>query len=286
MSALAINRSRSVTGLPCDYTVFDLETTGISIYKCEIIEIGALRVRGDEVTESFSAFVKPKKPIPEEITRLTGITDEAVLSAEPIDLVMPQFLDFVGGDTVLGHNMTAFDASIVSRICSELDLPAFENPPADTLKLSKNLLPDLESHSLAALADYFGISPDNAHRALDDCRTTYSVYLRLKELIPKKKEIQRPEGTADISGCFSPLIAGKKVLCMGAFMKAAPADVMAVIANSGAALCTDSAQAQVIILGADFFREYTEASDSSRFGFITRSKAVVASEDDFLAALQ
>ena len=74
--------------------VFDIETTGLSPVDCGITEIGASLYRGGEIVENFGTYVNPEMPIPENITRLTGITDEMVKDAPLIDEVMPEFLDF------------------------------------------------------------------------------------------------------------------------------------------------------------------------------------------------
>ena len=76
--------------------VFDLETTGFSPIQDKIIEIGAVKVERGVITERFSTFVNPKIPIPFKITQLTSITDDMVVDAETIDVVLPKFLDFIG----------------------------------------------------------------------------------------------------------------------------------------------------------------------------------------------
>lgn len=83
--------------LDAAYVVFDIETTGFSAENDRIIEIGAVRVEKGEITEKFSAFINPRTPIPFEIEKLTGISDEMVLEEPGIEEVLPRFLEFCQG---------------------------------------------------------------------------------------------------------------------------------------------------------------------------------------------
>ena len=106
------NKGKHVTDFPCDYTVVDIETTGLSPDKCEIIEISALKVRNDEIVDTFSTLIKPSKRIDPFIVRLTGITDEMVAEAPKIRAVLPAFMEFVAEDFILGHNVN-FDINFI-----------------------------------------------------------------------------------------------------------------------------------------------------------------------------
>ena len=96
--------------------VFDLETTGFSPIQDKIIEIGAVKVERGVITERFSTFVNPKIPIPFKITQLTSITDDMVVDAETIDVVLPKFLDFIGDAVLVAHN-AGFDVSFIEQNC-------------------------------------------------------------------------------------------------------------------------------------------------------------------------
>ena len=82
------------------YVVFDIETTGFSAVTDRIIEIGAVKVEDGKITDKFSTFVNPKRPIPFRITELTSITDEMVIDSPDIETILPQFIEFIG-DAVL-----------------------------------------------------------------------------------------------------------------------------------------------------------------------------------------
>lgn len=98
------------------YIVFDIETTGFSSIQDAIIEIGAVKVTGGKIVDRFSTFVNPKRPIPFEITNLTSITDEMVMDSPTIDVILPQFLSFVGDGVLVAHN-AGFDVGFIEQNC-------------------------------------------------------------------------------------------------------------------------------------------------------------------------
>ena len=95
-----------------DFVVFDIETTGFSPVNNRIIEIGAVKVCGGEVTERFSTFVNPRVPIPFEIEKLTGIRDDMVADAPSVEEALPGFLEFARGCVLVAHNAN-FDMSFI-----------------------------------------------------------------------------------------------------------------------------------------------------------------------------
>ena len=155
------------------YVVFDLETTGFSSIKDKIIEIGAVKVENGVITDKFSTFVNPKVPIPFEITNLTGITDSDLVGAPTFREILPRLRDFLGGYTLVGHNVN-FDINFLyDRIYRETG-EHLNNPYLDTKKLAKTVVPGLSHYSLEALCKHFGIA-GNHHRAVDDCELTEKV---------------------------------------------------------------------------------------------------------------
>ena len=152
-----------------DYTVFDLETTGISAYTDNIIEISAIKVKNGIVQDTFSTLVNPERPIPLQATRVNGITDEMVANAPCIRETMAAFLEFVGKDILVGHNIQSFDMKFIYREVEALFQETISNDFIDTLHMARECLPELQHHRLTDLASYFGINSEGAHRALNDC---------------------------------------------------------------------------------------------------------------------
>ena len=163
------------------YIVFDIETTGLSASKNQITEIGAVRVENGEMRETFSQLINPLCPIPAEITRLTGISDDMVADQPPIDEVLPRFLEFCGDTPVVAHN-AGFDTGFIRQKATERGL-AFHNKIIDTLRLSRELFPQHAKHSLDAVAKRLDVSLENHHRAVDDATATAEIFLKFLDMI-------------------------------------------------------------------------------------------------------
>ncbi|MEL7591424.1 MAG: helicase C-terminal domain-containing protein [Anaerolineaceae bacterium] len=153
----------------------DIETTGLEPQKDAIIEIAAVRFNGHRVEAEWSKLINPGRPIPRLITQLTGITDEMVRHAPPLNAVIQELDDFVGDDTVLGHNVR-FDLSFLQR----QRILKF-NPVVDTYELASIALPGNSRYNLGTLGYTLGILIPNSHRALDDARLTHAVYHTLMQ---------------------------------------------------------------------------------------------------------
>jgi DNA polymerase-3 subunit epsilon len=151
------------------FVVLDLETTGGPPGSTAIIEIGAVRVSGGRLGESFVTLVNPGRPIPPAVTRLTGITDGLVATAPSIGEALPRFLDFAGERVVVAHN-AAFDLGHLNGAHHALTGRPLDPPVVCTLGLARRLLPDMRRRSLDAVADALGIGYLERHRALPDAR--------------------------------------------------------------------------------------------------------------------
>ena len=167
-----------------EFVVFDIETTGLSFRNDGITEIGAVRVKNGEVLEVFNTFVNPEKPIPEEIVRLTGITDDMVKDAPTQREAVTEFLRFVGDRVLIAHN-AGFDISFIRRVCDDNGMP-FDNTYLDTVALSRYVNPDLNKHKLDTLANYFGLGEFNHHRASDDAEMLALIFFKMAEKLQEE----------------------------------------------------------------------------------------------------
>ena len=161
-----------------DYLCLDLETTGLNPKLDKIIEIGAVKVRQGEITDTFSAFVKPGRFLEEHIQKLTGISERDLENAPVIAEVLPQFLEFAEDLPLLGHRIL-FDYSFIKRAAVNEKL-SFERSGIDTLKIARKYMPELPSRRLSDLCENFEI-PIKAHRALEDAKATHLLYQKLTE---------------------------------------------------------------------------------------------------------
>lgn len=172
--------SNYVKKIVSDYCVLDTETTGLSAYYDEVIEIGILRVRNGEITDRYEQLVRPENEIDGFITSLTGITNEMVADKPSIENVKSDVLAFLGSDVIVGHN-TSFDIRFLAAGFQK----DISNEYMDTMQFARKLYPDLPHHRLSDLSEYLQLT-NNEHRALVDCITTKELYEAMKTEIARK----------------------------------------------------------------------------------------------------
>jgi DNA polymerase III epsilon subunit family exonuclease len=176
-----------------DFVVFDIETTGPKMPPSRIMEIGAARVHAGRIVAEFQTLVNPLMPIPPFIAGLTGIRDEMVAHAPTFDEVVPRWLDFAGTSVLVAHN-AVFDVRFINHEVSNV-FPGrrMMNTHICTVSLARQLLPELKSFRLGALAEHFSVPHRTRHRAGDDARATARVFLRLLEHLAE-------HGVRDLNG--------------------------------------------------------------------------------------
>jgi len=173
------------------YVILDCETTGLEAATSEIIEIAALKVEKGDIQSVFNKLIKPKNPLPPEIIRLTNITPEFLMDAPPLSEVISPLLQFIGNTALVMHNAD-FDLSFIKYHIFQPRKKELGNSTICTLKAARFLLPNLQSHKLVNLAQYFGIPARNSHRALGDAETTLALWYKLIPLL-REKEIYSKE---------------------------------------------------------------------------------------------
>ena len=153
-----------------EFTVVDLETTGGQAGPGNIIEIGAYRMVGRRLTESFQTLVRPQGGlVPQFITGLTSITTEMVRAAPPIEEVLPAFREFMGERVMVAHN-AAYDFGFLNFEFRRIFGIGLANPVLCTLRMSRRFMPSLKRRRLDLLAGHFGLSIEGRHRGLGDAR--------------------------------------------------------------------------------------------------------------------
>ncbi|MCH5199443.1 MAG: PolC-type DNA polymerase III [Oscillospiraceae bacterium] len=172
-----------------DIIVFDIETTGLSHETERITEIGAVKMRNLEVVEEFNTFVCPGKKIPENISELTGITDEMVADAPSESEAVSAFMNFCGGAPLIAHNAD-FDMSFIRSACERSGINC-RNPYIDSLKLCKAAIPNKKKYTLDAMAAEFDLGDFNHHRAKDDAAMLADIFVKLIELSQKGRVIEK-----------------------------------------------------------------------------------------------
>ena len=162
-----------------EFCVFDIETTGLSLADEKITEIGAVIVKDGEIIDKYNSLVNPEKSIPQEIVELTGITDEMVKNERTIDVVLPEFLRFVGDRVLVAHN-AKFDIGFIRKMCEQQGIP-FDYTYIDTVALSRYVNPELKRHRLNIIAEHYKLGDFNHHRACDDAEMLGHILMRMFE---------------------------------------------------------------------------------------------------------
>ncbi|MFW5632508.1 MAG: exonuclease domain-containing protein [Acetivibrio ethanolgignens] len=164
--------------IPDTYVILDLETTGLSPEKDQIIEIGALFIKAGQLKAKWNSLICPdfslleNESLSSHTEALTHITREMLLSALPLETKIASLLDFLGDYPIAGHRVD-FDISFLNASLQKMGFASIQNDFFDTLLLSQRLLPELLHHKLGDLASYYRIDYSGAHRALRDCEITW-----------------------------------------------------------------------------------------------------------------
>jgi DNA polymerase III subunit epsilon len=197
------------------FVIVDLETTGGSCHDCRITEFGAVKVRSGEILGEFQSLVDPGQRIPPSISALTGITDAMVSVRPPVEAVLPTFLEFCRGTTLVAHN-AGFDISFLNAGLSRLDYPRLDNPVVCTAALARRLVRDeVRNCKLATLAQFFACRTTPIHRALADARATVEVFHGLLERAGSYGVLTLEDLVGFCKAGSAPLFASRRKLADG-----------------------------------------------------------------------
>jgi DNA polymerase III epsilon subunit family exonuclease len=177
--ALQLLQTRELKNDFGDFVAFDVETTDFDMNACQIVEIAAVRVRGNAVVEGFRQLVACTRPISAEATAVHGYVDDDLTGAPTMAEVWPRFRAFVGTDLLVAHNGQEFDVPVLRRACEVFD-KFDELVFYDTLPLARSLVDG--SAKLLHLAERFNVEIGRAHHALDDAFMLAGVVPALNEL--------------------------------------------------------------------------------------------------------
>ncbi|MEE2923837.1 MAG: 3'-5' exonuclease [bacterium] len=160
------------------FCVFDLETTGGVPPLHRVIEIGACKMVGGEVIETYEALVDPQRPIPDYVKKLTGIKNKDLANARDLREVLQEFVKFSEGCVLVAHN-ASFDVNFINSECTRTLGKPIDAPNLCTLKMSKFLVRECSSHKLEAMAEFFKVDLGPRHRALGDATMTAQILVHL-----------------------------------------------------------------------------------------------------------
>ncbi|HAA17085.1 MAG TPA: hypothetical protein DCE41_37395 [Cytophagales bacterium] len=152
------------------YAVVDIETTGGNARFGKITEVAIFLFDGEKIVDEYSTLIDPECPIPEFITRLTGITNEMVEDAPKFYEVAKEIVEFTEGHVFVAHNVN-FDYKFIQAEFKRLGYE-YKRETLCTVRFSRKVLPGHESYGLGKITKALGISLDNHHRAAADARAT------------------------------------------------------------------------------------------------------------------
>ena len=163
------------------YVVFDVETTGLSAVNNDLIQIAASKMYKGNIVEQFDEFINPGHHLSAFTTELTGITDNHVRNAKPIEEVLRMFQDFCQDTVLVAHNAT-FDVGFMNANYERHGMPIITQPVIDTLEFARNLYPEYKRHGLGPLTKRFQVSLEHHHMANYDAEATGRLlFIFLKE---------------------------------------------------------------------------------------------------------
>ncbi|MGR3741694.1 PolC-type DNA polymerase III [Companilactobacillus sp. DQM5] len=168
-----------------EYVIFDTETTGLSAVYDSIIEIGAVKMKDGQVIDRFDKFINPGHALSDTIVNLTSITDDMIKDADNEQVVIKQFMDFVGDDILVGHNVT-FDMGFMNATLRRSKLPTLSMPVIDTLEISRTVHSEYRNHKLDTLAKKYDIRLEHHHRADSDAETTGLIMYKMLDELEEK----------------------------------------------------------------------------------------------------
>ena len=152
--------------------VLDLEATNGDPIREDIIEVGAVKISSNGI-EEFSSLVHTTRHIPPFVVKLTGISQNMVLNARPVEEVLTDFKAFLGDATLIVQN-SGFDVALLTREFGKLHFK-LSNPVVDTINLALAALPGRRKRGLDALSKLFRVKLQERHRALGDARVTLEI---------------------------------------------------------------------------------------------------------------
>ncbi|WP_102856530.1 exonuclease domain-containing protein, partial [Streptococcus pneumoniae] len=167
------------------YVVFDVETTGLSAIYNDLIQVAASKMYKGNVIAEFDEFINPGHPLSAFTTELTGITDDHVKNAKPLEQVLQEFQEFCKDTVLVAHNAT-FDVGFMNANYERHDLPKISQPVIDTLEFARNLYPEYKRHGLGPLTKRFGVALEHHHMANYDAEATGRLlFIFIKEVAEK-----------------------------------------------------------------------------------------------------
>ena len=175
-----------------EFSVIDVETTGLSAKTNRVIELGLVKIRNYKIAERYETLINPGSYIPDFISQLTGITDDDVENAPFFSDIADDLKNFVGDTIICGHNLS-FDSSFIKYEFLRNGEEPLYNEQVCTLKLARRLYPELQSKSLSSITKHLKLRNKSPHRALGDAEVTARALIKMIKILKKDSKIKTLE---------------------------------------------------------------------------------------------
>ena len=172
-----------------EFSVIDVETTGLSAKSNRVIEIGLVKVRNYKIVERYESLINPGSYLPGFITQLTGITDDDVVNAPFFSDIVEDLKHFIGETIICGHNLS-FDSSFIKYEFLRNGEEPLYNEQVCTLKLARRIFPDLKSKSLSSVTKHLKLRNKSVHRALGDAEVTARILIKIIKQLKNESKVK------------------------------------------------------------------------------------------------
>ena len=172
-----------------EFSVLDVETTGLSARNNRVIEIGIVKIKNLKIVDKYTTLINPGCDIPYFITQFTGISNSDVAYSPSFYDTAEEIEDFIGNSIISGHNLS-FDEGFLSYEFIRNGFEPLSNLSICTLKLSRKIFPSLKSKSLSSVSEYLGVKNRDSHRALSDAEATAQILIKLIKKLSKENRIK------------------------------------------------------------------------------------------------
>lgn len=172
------HKGESLLRFPKDYTVLDLETTGVNPNVDKIIELSAIKYRDNQEVDRFSTLVNPRRWLSKEVQDITHIRPWDLKQAPTIDQVIGDFDKFLGNDTIVGYNVN-FDVNFTYDAMEEHLGKIMDNNFVDVKRIAQREL-TLDKYKQVDVVEHYGMLSEGAHRAINDCEMCNAIFQKLR----------------------------------------------------------------------------------------------------------
>ena len=172
-----------------EFSVLDVETTGLSARNNRVIEIGIVKIKNLKIVDKYTTLINPGCNIPYFITQFTGISNSDVAYSPSFYDTAEEIEEFIGNSIVSGHNLS-FDEGFLSYEFIRNGFEPLSNLSVCTLKLSRKIFPSLKSKSLGSVSEYLGVKNRDSHRALSDAEATAQILIKLIKKLSKENGVK------------------------------------------------------------------------------------------------